>query len=73
MKASASLRRKSGWTKLGRSSYSSSSRSWKAESAKNQFLSFSRVSSILWIGQRLPSSISDSVLKSAQRGQYQPS
>ena len=47
--------------------------SWKAESRKNQLSCFSRVSSILWIGQRLPSRISDSVLKSAQRGQYQPS
>jgi len=31
------------------------------------------VSGILWIGQVLSGPISDSVLKSAQRGQYQPS
>ena len=40
---------------------------------KNQLSSFSLSSTILWIGQRLPSSTSASVLKSAQRGQYQPS
>ena len=73
MNATASLRRKSGTTKSGRSSYSASSRSWKAESLKNQFSSRTLSSRISWIGQVLPGPSSRSVLKSAQRGQYQPS
>ena len=40
---------------------------------KNQFSWLSRISGISWIGQVLSGPISDSVLKSAQRGQYQPS
>ena len=73
MNESASFARTRGWTKSGRSANSRSSGSWKAERRKNQFCSVSQVSSILWIGQVLPSAISRSVLKSAQRGQYQPS
>ena len=73
MKESASLRRVPGRTHSGFSAYSRSSGSWKEERRKNQFSSCSRVSGILWIGQVLPSAISFSLLKSAQRGQYQPS
>ena len=73
MNDSASLKRTCGTTKSGRSSYRRSSGSWKADSRKNQLSSTCHSSSILWIAQRLPSSISDSVLKSAQRGQNQPS
>ena len=73
MKATASLRRKSGTTKSGCPSYSASSRSWKAERRKNQFSSRTFSSGISWIGQVLPGPSSRSVLKSAQRGQYQPS
>src|SRR5919112_275776 len=62
-----------GMTKSGRSAYSRSSGSWNVDSRKNQLSSRSISSTIWWIGQRLPSSSSDSVLKSAQRGQYQPS
>ena len=73
MNETASLRRKSGTTKSGRSSYRSSSWSWKAERRKNQFSSRTFSSGISWIGQVLPGPSSRSVLKSAQRGQYQPS
>ncbi len=73
MNESASLKRTRGWTKSGRSANRRSSGSWKADRRKNQLCSLSHVSGILWIGQVLPSAISRSVLKSAQRGQYQPS
>ncbi len=73
MKATASLRRKSGTTKSGCPSYSASSLPWNLESSKNQFSSSTQSSGISWIGQVLPSATSRSVLKSAQRGQYQPS
>ena len=73
MKATASLRRKSGTTKSGWPSYSASSFSWNLESSKNQFSSSTQSSAISWIGQVFPVATSRSVLKSAQRGQYQPS
>ncbi len=73
MNETASLRRKSGTTKSGRSSYSASNRPWNFESWKNQFSSLTQSSGISWIGQVLPAATSRSVLKSAQRGQYQPS
>jgi len=69
----ASLARVRGRTKSSRSAYRRSSRSWNRESSKNQFSSFSRTSGISWMRQVLSGPISDSVLKSAQRGQYQPS
>ena len=73
MNARASLKGRAGITKSGCSSNSCSSASWNADRRKNQFSSCSRVSGISWIGQRLPSRISFSTLKSAHRGQYQPS
>ena len=73
MNESASLYREPGATKSGRSAYSASRRSWKAESLKNQFSSLLGSSGILWIGHVWSGPISCSVLKSAQRGQYRPS
>jgi len=72
MNDSASFERLVGRTQSGWSAYSFSSGSWNEESRKNQFSSCSRSSSIRWIGHLLPSRISFSDLKSAQRGQYQP-
>ena len=69
----ASLYRWRGSTKSGRSAYRRSSGSWNALRRKNQFSSCSRVRGILWIRQVVPGPVSASVLKSAQRGQYQPS
>ena len=60
-------------TKSDCSAYSRSSGSWNADNRKNQFSSLWRSSGISWIGQRLPSRISFSTLKSAHRGQYHPS
>ena len=73
MKDCASLKRLRGRTKSSRSAYRRSSGSWKRESSKNQFSSRSRISGMKWMRQVLPGPISASVLKSAQRGQYQPS
>ena len=69
----ASLKWWGGMTKSGCPSNSRSSGSWNDERRKNQFSSWWRSSTISWIGQRLPSRISFSTLKSAHRGQYHPS
>ena len=73
MNESASLRRKSGRTKSGRSANRRSSGSWNALRRKNQFCWLSQSSGISWMGQVLSGPRSASDLKSAQRGQYQPS
>ena len=71
--ARASLRKFRGRTKSESSASSRSSSSWNADRRKNQLSSRSRSSGILWIGQVWSSPASWSDLKSAQRGQYQPS
>ena len=73
MKESASLARKVGSTKSGRSVNSRSRSSWKAERRKNQFSCSSLVRGISWIGQVSSGPASEDDLKSAQRGQNQPS